>query len=236
MYRMTHRSSHIAARRLSRGLSLVELMVGVAVGLMVVAGASFVAVNQIGDNRRLLLETQVQQDLRAAADMVARDLRRAGYWGASETGAWQGDNPIVATNPYAEVTVPLNEDGVAMGQVEYAYSRDVEDNLVDDGKERFGFKLDGGAVKMLIGGVWQSLTDTNVVEVTSFDVVVQLQTVQQACFSECPGGGSACWPAQDVRRYTIEIAGRAVADPAVQRSVRDSVRVRNDPVRGACPA
>ncbi len=33
---------------------------------------------QLSENRRVLLETQVQQDLRAAADIIARDLRRAG--------------------------------------------------------------------------------------------------------------------------------------------------------------
>lgn len=224
-----------AHRGAARGLSIVELMVGVAVGLMVVAGASFVAINQIGDNRRLLLETQVQQDLRATADMVARDLRRAGYWGGSETGVWQGDDPVVAANPYAAITP--DAAGEAVSQVDFSYSRDIaEDDAVDDDKERFGFKLDGAAVKMLVGGVWQALTDTNVLEVTRFDIAVQRQTVQQACFNECAGGGTACWPSQDVRRYTIEIAGRAVADPAVQRSVRDSVRVRNDPTGGACPA
>jgi len=218
-----------------RGLSLVELMVGIAVGLMVVAGASFVAVNQLGDNRRLLLETQMQQDLRAAADMIARDLRRAGYWGASETGAWQGNDPNVAANPYADITP--GSAGAAVAQVDFSYSRDLaEDNAVDDDKERFGFKLEGGAIKMLIGSAWQAMTDSNVLEVTRFDVRVERQSVQQACFNECPGGGTACWPTQNVRRFIVEIEARSVSDPAAQRSVRDSVRLRNDTRAGACPA
>lgn len=220
--------------RAGRGLSLVELMVGVAVGLIVVAGASFVAVNQIGDNRRLLLETQVQQDLRAAADMVARDLRRSGYWGASETGVWQGDDPNVAANPYAGISP--DAAGPAVGQVDFSYSRDImEDNAVDADKEQFGFKREGGAIKMLVGSVWQALTDTNVLDVTRFDIVLQRQSVQQSCFKECAGGGTACWPTQGVRRYVIEIEGQSKSDPGVRRSVRESVRVRNDPVLGACP-
>lgn len=224
------------SRRTIRGLSLVELMVGIAVGLMVVAGASFVAVNQIGDNRRLLLETQVQQDLRAAADMVARDLRRAGYWGASETGVWQGNDPNVAPNPYA-ATSP-NAPGAAVAEVTFAYSRDAagaEDGAIDDDREGFGFKLESGVLKMRLGGAWQALTDGNVLEVTRFDVALNAQTAQQACFKECPGGGTACWPVQSVRRFTVDIEGRAVADPAVVRSVRESVRLRNDATGGACP-
>jgi type IV pilus assembly protein PilW len=219
-----------------RGLSLVELMVGIAVGLMVVAGASFVAVNQITDNRRLLLETQVQQDLRAAADMVARDLRRAGYWGTAEAGVWQGNDPTVAANPYA-ATSP-NAEGGTSAEVTFAYSRDAagaEDGSIDDDRERFGFKLEGGVLKMRLGGAWQALTDGNVLEVTRFDVALDTQAAQQACFNDCPGGGTACWPTQTVRRFTVDIAGRAVADAAVVRSVRESVRLRNDATVGACP-
>jgi type IV pilus assembly protein PilW len=209
-------------------------MVGIAVGLMVVAGASFVAVNQIGENRRLLLETQVQQDLRATADMVARDIRRAGCWGASESGVWQGEDPAVLPNVYSQMTP--DAAGPAVDEVNFTYSRDLaEDDAVDDDKERFGFKLEGAVIKMLVGSTWQSLTDGNVLSVTRFDISVDRQTVQQACFKECVGGGTACWPTQEVRRFTIEIEGRAVADPGVLRSVRDSVRVRNDATAGSCP-
>lgn len=226
----------IAARRPVRGLSLVELMVGIAVGLMVVAGASFVAVNQIGDNRRLTLETQVQQDLRAAADMIARDLRRSGYWGNSQQGLWQGSSPAAASNPYTLVEL-------AAGQITFRYSRDVvEDNSVDVDNETFGFKLDGGAIKMRIGGTWQQLTDPTVLQVTGFTVTPppppppQPQSVQQACYKECPGGSSACPPKLEIRRYDIEITGHAVSDSSVERSVRESVRLRNDLPSGACPA
>jgi type IV pilus assembly protein PilW len=221
--------------RATCGLSLVELMVGIAVGLMVVAGASFVAVNQIGDNRRLLMETQIQQDLRAAADMVARDLRRAGYWGATELGVWQGNNPNVAPNPYRATTPAA--PGPAVSEVAFAYSRGAEDGAIDAAQEGFGFKLEEGMIKMRLGNAWQALTDANVLTVTRFDVALAEQTAQQACFKDCPGpgGGTACWPTQAVRRFTVEIQGRAVADPAVVRSVRESVRLRNDTTAGACP-
>ena len=220
--RLINRRQRHTASRPARGLSLVELMVGIAVGLIVVAGASFVAVNQIGDNRRLTLETQVQQDLRAAADMIARDLRRAGYWGSSQQGLWQGSNPAAASNPYAAASA-------AAGQIEFSFARDADSAAI-------GFKLDGGAIKMLIGSTWQQLTDPTVLQVTGFTVTPQPQSVQQACFNECLGGGKACWPTLEIRRYDIEITGHAVSDSNVVRSVRESVRLRNDLPSGACPA
>ncbi|MBL0296208.1 MAG: hypothetical protein IPQ21_03185 [Betaproteobacteria bacterium] len=57
-------------------------MVGITVGLFIVAAAAMLVTTQLGDNRRLLLETQVQQDLRATADIITRELRRAGLAGA----------------------------------------------------------------------------------------------------------------------------------------------------------
>jgi type IV pilus assembly protein PilW len=176
----------------------------------------------------------VQQDLRAAADLIARDVRRAGWWGAAEQGLWQGNAPAAAANPYAAVVPDAASAPVA--QVDFAYSRNAEDNAVDDDAERFGFKLEGGAIKTLLGGTWQSLTDTNVLEVTTFAVTAQPQTVQQACYRECAGGGTACWPTETVRTLTIDIAGRAVSDTSVVRSVREVVRLRNDATTGACPA
>jgi prepilin-type N-terminal cleavage/methylation domain-containing protein len=70
------------------GLGLIELMVGITVGLIVAAGASIVAVNQINEHRRLMLEMQIQQDLRTTADLIQQDLRRQGFRGTAELGVW----------------------------------------------------------------------------------------------------------------------------------------------------
>ena len=67
-----------------RGLSLIELMVGIAVGLFIVAAATVLVSGQLGENRRLMLDTQLQQDLRATADIITRELRRANANSPSE--------------------------------------------------------------------------------------------------------------------------------------------------------
>ncbi|MBX3618788.1 MAG: hypothetical protein KF891_02175 [Rhizobacter sp.] len=58
--------------------SLVELMVGMAIGLVIVSVALLAWVHHLRENRLLLLDTRLMQDLRTAADLVSRDLRRAG--------------------------------------------------------------------------------------------------------------------------------------------------------------
>jgi type IV pilus assembly protein PilW len=213
------------------GVSLVEMMVGLAVGLLVVAGATMVVTTQLGDNRRLMLETQLQQDLRASADIITRDLRRAGAWtDTARISLWSAGVAPTA-NPYT-ATTPAS--GVTASQVNYGYFRTAGAPTV------YGFRLNNGVLQSLLGGTWQDLTDARVMTVTSFDVTARDGPAQQTpCPNLCPGlplPATACWPAVTVRDFVIDITGQSVVDPAVQRSLSTSVRVRNDVVTGACPA
>jgi prepilin peptidase dependent protein B len=221
-------------KRRQIGLSLVELMVGVAVGLFVVAGATLVVSNQLGDNRRLMLETQIQQDLRAAADLIARDLRRSGYWASAESGVWHGGAMAVSSNPYTELQGVSS--GTPASAVQFGYSRGaVENNALDDATERSGFRLNNGVIQMYTGGAWQALTDGTTLRVTNFEVRLNAQDIELACLKECPGGGTACLPRQTVRDFTVVIEGAAVHDAAVRRGAQSNARLRNDVIQGACP-
>jgi type IV pilus assembly protein PilW len=225
----------VTGRDKQEGLSLVELMVGIAVGLFVVAGATVVVSNQLGDNRRLMLETQIQQDLRAASDLIARDLRRSGYWGKAESGIWNATAVAVATNPYT----PLQDvvSGMPASGVRFAYSRDAaENNAIDDATDRSGFKLEDSVIKMYVGSNWQALTDGTTLRVTNFQVTLNSRDVDLACFNPCPIGAVACPPRQSVRDITVVIDGTAKNDASVRRSARSNVRLRNDVITGACPA
>ena len=229
------RSTALASRRQS-GLSLVELMVGVAVGLFVVAGATVAVSNQLGDNRRLMLETQIQQDLRAAADLVSRDVRRSGYWAKAESGVWHAGAAAVVNNPYTPLQGVVH--GVAASSVQFGYSRGavaLENNVLDDATDRSGFRLSNGAIQMYTGGGWQALTDSTTLRITTFQVTLKNSDIDLACFNACPVGAVACPPRQTVRDITVFIEGTAVHDAAVRRSARSNVRLRNDVITGACP-
>jgi type IV pilus assembly protein PilW len=212
-----------ANRRAARGLSIVELMVGVAVGLFIVAAAIALVVNQLNDNRRLMLETQVQQDLRAAADIIGRELRRAGHWPNAARFVWQPDTPFLA-NPYA-----ASAAGV---QVDFSYWR----RPTEDGP--FGFKWDGNVLKTRLGaGGWQDLTDGNALRITAFAITPRDgPAIRLPCPKLCDDGTEACWPTLTVRDLIVDISGEAVSDPSVRRSLRTEVRLRNDRVDFHIPA
>jgi prepilin peptidase dependent protein B len=73
-------------RRQQHGLSIVELMVGLAIGLVVVAAALLALTHHLRENRSLLMEARLMQDLRTASDLIARDLRRAGPLSLTDGG------------------------------------------------------------------------------------------------------------------------------------------------------
>jgi prepilin peptidase dependent protein B len=74
-------------RRHQHGLSIVELMVGLALGLLVVAAALLALTHHLRENRSLLMEARLMQDLRTTSDLIARDLRRAGPLSLADVGA-----------------------------------------------------------------------------------------------------------------------------------------------------
>jgi Tfp pilus assembly protein PilW len=231
----------IGPRRRQRGLSIVELMVGVAVGLFVVAAASMLVATQLGDNRRLTLETQVQQDLRAAGDIITRELRRTGHWAKARDGVGQPLNVNAYRAVSKDGTPPTAfTDGEASTSVLISYSRsgsEADENNAVDSAEQLGFRLVSGVIQTRLGDAgWQALTDSDTLNVTAFTLTMNEQPVLLECLKPCSGGGNACWPRLVVRDITLDIAGQAAHDSSVQRSLRSNVRLRNDLVdAGSCP-
>ena len=212
-----------------RGLSLVELLVGIAIGLFVVAGATTLFVSYLKNNRTLLQETRVNQDLRAAADLIARDLRRAGYWQQAQLGVWYKDGPVATTpNPYSAVAAPSATDAT------YVYSKDTD--LIVQNNESFEFRLIDGAIETKVGTGYQQLTDPGATVIDAFQVALVSQT-PIALASYCPG--SACsatagCPFQTIRNFEIVMRGHARGENAISRTIRQEVRIRNDQIVGAC--
>jgi prepilin peptidase dependent protein B len=226
------------SRRAQRGLSIVELMVGVAIGLFIIGGAIKLFVDMFGNNRRLMIEARVNQDLRAAADIIARDIRRAGYWQGAASAMNVAPGAVPTPNPYAAATV------ITGNSVGYAYDRGA-------GASAAGFSLFNNAIYMTVGGASQPLTDPATVRITNFQIVNSASSAQAselwqhcACVGIASGAAGACpvnfstsasRPQAVSLWVDIVIDGEAAAASAVRRQVIESVRVRNDQIVGACP-
>jgi type II secretory pathway component PulJ len=208
--------------RPQRGLSIVEMMVGITIGLLVVAAASMVVSTQLADNRSLLVDTQIQQDLRATADIVTRELRRAGAWNGAAKGVWYPGGPAPLANPFAAVS-PASAPAT---EVDYAYHRSA------GAEGPFGFRLSGGVIQAKLGSSgWQELTDPRTLTVTNFTITpvsAPATPTKLPCPKLCADGSTDCWPTVTVRELVVRIAGQAAGDASIQRSIESTVRLRND--------
>lgn len=236
--------------RHQRGFSIIELLVGVAVGLLILSGAVKLFTDNINSNRKLVLETRVNQDMRGAADLIARDLRRAGFWGNSTGGVVTTNaQPLAAVSPYASVS-PTGT--AAAAEITYDYSQGTENNALNSTTESFGFRLSSGVLQYLQGGNWQAITDSSTLNVSNFSVTPVLKCValQQYCTggsssacaacavnvtTGCPTTACATCPFLNVRSYNIALQGTSATDASVVRNLQETVRVRNDQLTGACP-
>lgn len=234
---MTGRRRAGSPPRWQAGISLVEMLVGVTIGLFVVAAASALVVSQITDNRRLLIETQLQQDLRATADIITRELRRSGYWLQAQSGVPPPGGGNVVQNPYRRFDLDTDDPG----EVLYSYRR-------GGGAESFAFRYVSteGAIRWCQrGGVdsdctdsGQELTDSSTLLVTAFDPTATRpagqannpQPIVLPCPNLCADGTASCWPRLSVREAYIAIEGQSRGDSTVRRKIRTGVRLRNDDV------
>ena len=216
----------------SAGFSLIELLVGLASGLFVVAAAIGLLTSHLQENRALVVETRLMQELRSAADRITRDLRRAGYWGDATAAVWQPDSAS-RVNPY----LALAPTAAASNSASFRYSRDPTENQAVDLNEEFGYRLRNGNIEVLLGGSWQTLTDSGTLVVTAFNVSPQVneQPLEQLCSRPCPTEPAGdCPPRLQVRRLDLQISARSAVDSRVVRTLQSSVRLRNDALTGAC--
>lgn len=169
-----------------RGATLIELLVGVAVGLLVVLGAIAIYVGTSKGGREIILVNRFNQDMRTVMDIMVSDLRRAGFAAA---GPATGANAFTVETGAAGVPVTnIRVSGAAGSRcILFAYDttwRGAGGSVagqVDDPIDYGGFRLNNGAVQALrsaaIAGTdadcaqlqWENLNDPGVISVTALD-------------------------------------------------------------------
>jgi len=222
----------------ARGLSLVELMVGITVGLFIVAAATTLVASQLTDNRRLLTETQLQQDLRASLDIISRQLRRAAAVddAATQAGLATRLGGVVGGSPSTFTSV--TPGSTSADNIRFVFML----NVGEQGP--FVYKLENNVIKNATGaGGFQELTDANTMKVTRLDFQTRIKPSDTLpCPKLCrnpPTGTAAdtsCWPKLVIRSVVVVIEAEAKNDPAVRRSISSEVRLRNDFVAFNDPA
>lgn len=230
--------------RRMQGLSMVELLISVVLGLLVVAAGGTIAVATITSSRRGMVEARLEQDVRSALSVVERELRRAGYWSnAMHEGRKPDPNQAAVTrNPHVPITVTGSK------QVDYTYSSKVLDSDMIP-TEDFSIRLLEDAqvgtgvlqIRRDKQGSWEPLTDLETVRITAFNVSLNTQQSRQlaasndCCTCPAPAPAPQC-RGTALRVYSIELTGVSRSDTSLRKTLATTVRVRNDQILdNVCP-
>lgn len=160
------------------GLTLIELMIGMLLGIIVMSGAIKILSTSITGQSDNLKLARINQDLRAMIDIMARDIRRAGFVTSSPDIHWQSlqKNPFFINTNSTDITLFNNGQCIL-----YSYNRHESNDADADGdglidvlsNERLGFKLNSHThkLKMRLSGTdnnscsngrWESITEPDV--------------------------------------------------------------------------
>jgi len=242
--------------RFCRGVSLVELLIGLVVGSLITAGALtvFAKISFSGiENVRMV---RLNEQLRNTLDQIRRDLQRAGYVDAWPVGGTTISNLNVAAMGVFGA-IEINGAGNCI-----TYSYDVDKDAIQDDDEVFGFGLSGTAVNRDTTladcddvADWEPYTDGEVnIEVLSFALVQPSFEVANDAIGDDDGfcdaaedlaGGCTPNPAEvgngngngtcesgeicvARRKIVVVLEGSLASDSAFTVRLRDEIKVRND--------
>ena len=227
----------ILGKKTPFGFSLIELLLGVSLGLFVVSGALTLYASQLAQSKRIMLEMRINQELRITLDLISRQLRNSGYWNNALNGTLAGMNgsaPI--QNPYASINYLETNSSLVFYQ-------SLDTNDIINSNENLGFRLVDGSVQAQLGsGNWQALTDPKALTITALSITPTIKTISSVasttstfnpCSKACTDINSC--PQFSIRSYKIVLAAVAPRDPTLVRALEQTVRVRNDEVKGVCP-
>jgi type IV pilus assembly protein PilW len=143
-------------------MSLIELMISIALGLLILAAATAMTVKSLVMNTDTLTSVKLNQDLDAVTQVMVNEIRRAGFTGGAFFYADNQDLNIVSNSC-----------------VLYAY--DANENATTDAGENLGFKLVGSEIHMRTSctgsscptdcsaGTWVPITDDTVMTITNLN-------------------------------------------------------------------
>jgi type IV pilus assembly protein PilW len=221
-------SSRPASPCRQRGLGLIEMLVSMALSLMAVGVMVILMANTLGSGSTTIQMSRLSQELRASMQLMSRDLRRANFHSGFLSCFGNVDcRSDLGIEAYVN-TININASGNCFW---YWLDRNGDAALSDDavGAFRFGTVNGVGVIQMRTegnggancddGAGWELITDPDTVDITSF-TVSNSESYTETLSSE--------GDEQTVEKIRLNIIGRMVRDPSIQREIQDLVLIRND--------
>jgi len=224
------------SKRRQAGMTLMETLIALSLSLLVTSAMVALMSNSMGSTSKIILMSQLTDELRNTMSMMSRDVRRANY------------------NPFSLRCYGNSDCGVGDSSVTFAGDLDVVDFSSNDCLRYFlerpaigitapgtlsggGFRLveSGGIgrIEMWVeagappddcdGGTWTAVTDPDFVDITEFTVDDDTDEIIETVDED--GGTTLTMRSRQVH---IVIEGELRKHPNIKRSIEDEIKVRNN--------
>lgn len=142
----------------NRGMTLIELMIAMLLGIIIVSGTIAMYISTLRGSTDTLNSARLNYDLDSVMQLMVNDIRRAGYWGGAIVNSVATDNPFTDGAANILISDYTDTDGTTYADGCILYSYDVDDgddsttpdtpdgNVNED--EYYGFRIDRSAVWM----------------------------------------------------------------------------------------
>ena len=242
-----------SVRLKQRGISVVEVLIALAAGLVVIGSVLAFTVATIQMNGETIAATRLNQELRSVMDVISRELRRAGF--NSRALETLGDGATSANHSTIVLRDP-DADGIGdclMFGYDVFDAVDGSGNPVDStpgaiaAEEWKGFRLavvDGvGVVQFRTDGAsamtdcdsadndWVDISSPESVNVTSLAFSVVNDEALGIAVDTASGNNVNV----EVRRVGLDLAAELTRDSSVARSLEERIRIRADRIFQTAP-
>lgn len=213
----------------SFGMTLPELIIGLAIGLFISVGLLAMWLTLQESTLKALEIARLNRDLQAIGDVMADDIRRAGY------RAWSPDSGVdITINPFMTAPYAVTIDRANGAESEdscltYAYDLNQDGQIGGTINEGFGFRLHDQAIEMRIGGTIFNCQQGSWQDITQADTTIDGLLFTTAVIPIYPSTGCiAGQPCITRRLITIQLNGHLNAQPGQIVTIERTVHIAND--------
>lgn len=213
MSRRSAGSSFCPRSRRERGISLIETLVAMALGLLVLAGVLQMMNQLVAGNATTLSTVRLAQDTRTVMDMIIQDLRRAGQFPEAAHDLGEPQRFLQDQPDLPRIDGEPLQTGKSGSTIAYVY-READGRLV---QARFSRDAKAGTVLMHTGtsAAPETITDPTAMIVT--DLIFMPQVVIEN-FGQIEAA---------VVAIEVYIRAQLKSEPTVERELSDRVMLRN---------
>ena len=212
-----------------KGITFIELLIGLALGSLVIAAILGLYVQFAGTSRSLVTQSRMYHELDTVLGIMTRDIRRAGYWQFVDPAS-APDNPFIGVGTDLQTGSYDSSTGTD-SCLTYAYDLNQDGVFSRGNNELFGFRLRDHTIEMRTGGTETGCASGSWQKITSDSVLIYgLTFTIERQFLDPFTGVSTCHNSgcQQVRRVHITISASPANSHGNTLTMTTTVLVRNN--------